>query len=431
MSNSSLVDYACMSPNHSGERTKSIDRITPHCVVGKCSVETLGNISSNPSRKASSNYGIGVDGRVGLYVEECNRSWCSSSNANDQRSVTIECASDAEEPYTFNDTVYEKLIELCIDICKRNGKKKLLWIEDKTKALKYSPAEDEMLLTVHRWFAAKACPGEWMMQHMQDLADRVTDGLTEKQPEPVGADPVAIAWNYLLPWINNEFAVAGIIGNLIHESNVTSWNLQNSFNISLGMSDAEYTAAVDNGCYDNFIHDGAGYGIAQWTYWSRKEGLYNLAKQMGVSIGDFMMQLKYLTMEIENNKSLMSELSGCVSVRGATEVILKKYERPADMSIDVVTKRTKSAMSVYNANHKEADEKIYRVQAGAFSYQDNAQKFASLLRGKGFSTIIKKVTVNETVLYKVQVGAFKNKLNADAMLLMLKDAGVSGIIVEG
>ena len=99
--NSSLVSYTKLSPNHSGQRTHSIDRITPHCVVGQCSVETLGNIFLPTSRQASCNYGIGVDGRVGMYVEEKNRSWCSSSSANDQRAITIECASDTTEPYAF------------------------------------------------------------------------------------------------------------------------------------------------------------------------------------------------------------------------------------------------------------------------------------------------------------------------------------------
>lgn len=103
--NSPLVSYTKLSPNHSGQRTHSIDRITPHCVVGQCSVETLGNVFLPTSRQASSNYGIGVDGRVGMYVEEKNRSWCSSSAANDQRAVTIECASDATEPYAFKDVV--------------------------------------------------------------------------------------------------------------------------------------------------------------------------------------------------------------------------------------------------------------------------------------------------------------------------------------
>jgi len=174
MSNSPLVSYTKLSPNHSGQRTHTIDRITPHCVVGQCSVETLGNIFAPTSRQASCQYGIGVDGRVGMYVEEKNRSWCSSSNENDQRAVTIECASDTTHPYAFKDVVYNKLIELCVDICKRNGKKKLLWLGDKTKTLNYNPAADEMVLTVHRWFANKSCPGDWMYSRMGDLASKVT-----------------------------------------------------------------------------------------------------------------------------------------------------------------------------------------------------------------------------------------------------------------
>ena len=104
--NSPLVTYTQLSPNHSGPRTHAIDRITPHCVVGQCSVEVLGDIFAPESRQASSNYGIGTDGRIAMYVEEKNRSWCSSSNANDQRAVTIECASDTTEPYAMNEKVF-------------------------------------------------------------------------------------------------------------------------------------------------------------------------------------------------------------------------------------------------------------------------------------------------------------------------------------
>lgn len=172
--NSKLVSYTKLSPNHSGHRTHTIDRITPHCVVGQCSVEMLGNIFNSTSRQVSANYGIGTDGRVGMYVEEKNRSWCSSSNANDQRAVTIECASDTAEPYAMNSKVYATLIKLCVDICKRNGKKKLLWLGDKTKTLNYNPKSDEMVITVHRWFANKSCPGNWLYSRLGDLASKVT-----------------------------------------------------------------------------------------------------------------------------------------------------------------------------------------------------------------------------------------------------------------
>lgn len=177
MSNSPLVSYTKLSPNHSGQRTHSIDRITPHCVVGQLSAESICGCFTSTSRQASCNYGIGTDGKIALCVEEKNRSWCSSSNANDQRAVTIECASDLKEPYAMNDKVYASLVNLCVDICKRNGKKKLLWLGDKNKTLNYSPKSDEMVLTVHRWFANKSCPGDWLYSRLGNLAAEVTKRL--------------------------------------------------------------------------------------------------------------------------------------------------------------------------------------------------------------------------------------------------------------
>ncbi len=176
--NSSMVSYTGLSPNHSGQRTHSIDRITPHCVVGQLSAESICGCFTSPSRQASCNYGIGTDGKVSLCVEEKNRSWCSSSNANDQRSVTIECASDITEPYAMNSKVYDSLIKLCTDICRRNGKKKLLWLGDRNKTLNYTPKSDEIVLTVHRWFANKSCPGDWLYARLGDLAAKVTAALS-------------------------------------------------------------------------------------------------------------------------------------------------------------------------------------------------------------------------------------------------------------
>lgn len=174
--NSPLIVYTGLSPNHSGQRTHSIDRITPHCVVGQLSAETI--CACFPAgRDASCNYGIGTDGRVSLCVEEKNRSWCSSSSANDQRAITIECASDKTEPYAMNSAVYNSLIKLCTDICRRNGKKKLLWLGDKNKSLNYAPKSDEMVITVHRWFANKSCPGDWLYNRLGDLAAKVTAAL--------------------------------------------------------------------------------------------------------------------------------------------------------------------------------------------------------------------------------------------------------------
>ena len=175
--NSPLVNITMLSPNHSGKRTHTIDRITPHCVVGQLTAEGIGGCFKSTAVASSCNYGIGKDGRVVLVVDEDKRSWCSSNKDNDQRAVTIECASDKVHPYAFNDIVYAKLVALCVDICKRNGKKKLLWFDDKEKTLAYQPKADEMVLTVHRWFKNKACPGEWMYSNMGELARSVTNAL--------------------------------------------------------------------------------------------------------------------------------------------------------------------------------------------------------------------------------------------------------------
>lgn len=178
MSNSSLVSYTKISPNKNSPRNHVIDRITPHCVVGQLSAESICGCFTSPSRQASCNYGIGYDGRISLCVEEKDRSWCSSSSANDHRAVTIECASDKTHPYAMTNAVYASLINLCVDICKRNGKKKLLWFGDKNKTLAYSPKSDEMVLTVHRWFANKSCPGDWLYNRLGNLAAEVTKRLT-------------------------------------------------------------------------------------------------------------------------------------------------------------------------------------------------------------------------------------------------------------
>lgn len=175
--NSPMVVYTKLSPNHSGQRTHSIDRITPHCVVGQLSAESICGCFTSTSRQASCNYGIGKDGRVSLCVEEKNRSWCSSSAANDQRAITIECASDLNHPYAMNSAVYASLINLCTDICKRNGKTKLLWLGDKNKTLNYAPAANEMVITCHRWYANKECPGDWLYNRLGDLATKVTANL--------------------------------------------------------------------------------------------------------------------------------------------------------------------------------------------------------------------------------------------------------------
>ena len=174
MSNSSLVNHTKLSPNHYNGRNHSIDTITIHCVVGQCSVETIGSIFANANREASSNYGIGYDGRIGLYVDEKNASWCSSSYSNDNRAVTIEVASDTYDPYAVTDKAYNALIELVADICKRNGIKKLVWSTDKNTRINHLNGCN---MTVHRDYATKSCPGDYLYNRMGDIASKVNKKL--------------------------------------------------------------------------------------------------------------------------------------------------------------------------------------------------------------------------------------------------------------
>lgn len=173
MSNSSLVNYTKISPNRTSPRNHKIDTITIHCVVGQCTAESLGNIFAPASRKASSNYGVDKDGRIGMYCEEKDRSWCSSSASNDHRAVTIEVASDTKEPYAVTDKALKATIKLVADICKRNGINKLIWFADKQKTLGYTRKAGEACMTVHRWFANKSCPGTYLYSKHQYICDEV------------------------------------------------------------------------------------------------------------------------------------------------------------------------------------------------------------------------------------------------------------------
>lgn len=170
MSNSPLVQYTRISPNRTAGRTSKIDTITIHCVVGQCSVETLGAVFAPTSRQASSNYGVGYDGRIGMYVEEKDRSWCSSSSYNDNRAVTIEVASDTYSPYAVRDVAYNATIKLVADICRRNGIKKLIWSTDKHTRVNHLNGCN---MTVHRDYANKSCPGDYLYNRMGDIAEKV------------------------------------------------------------------------------------------------------------------------------------------------------------------------------------------------------------------------------------------------------------------
>ena len=156
-----------------------------------------------------------------------------------------------------------------------------------------------------------------------------------------------IIWKYFENKKFNPYAIAGIMGNMKAESNLLPNNLQSAYEKSLGMTDEQYTKAVDNGTYTNFIHDSAGYGLAQWTYWSLKENLYNLCKERNKSISDIQCQLDCLYQQLINNK-LLGSLNSTTSVRAASDIFLTKFERPKDQSEKVQITRANYGQEFYN-----------------------------------------------------------------------------------
>ena len=167
-----------------------------------------------------------------------------------------------------------------------------------------------------------------------------------------GGDPVTdekAAWDFLLSKIGNAYGVAGMMGNLYAESGIRSNNLQNSYEKKLGLNDTEYTSRVDRGTYDGFINDKAGYGLAQWTYHTRKQALLDFARAKGKSIGDFSMQLEFLWKELsEGHRGLLSSLKSAESVTGASTAFLTQFEKPADQGAAVQKKRASYGQGYYD-----------------------------------------------------------------------------------
>lgn len=174
--NSPLVKYTQISPHRGSRDGRAIDTITIHCAAAQAAVETLGRLFQ--TKQASANYGIGPDGRVGMYVEEKERSWATSNGANDRRAVTIEVACANKHPYKVNDAAYKALLDLVTDICARNGIKKLVWSTSKNERVNHLNGCN---MTVHRDYENKACPGKWLYDRHGAIAAEVNKRLMEDE----------------------------------------------------------------------------------------------------------------------------------------------------------------------------------------------------------------------------------------------------------
>ena len=421
MSESSLVTYRNLTNNKTVVKDKKNNYIIPHVYVGQVSTKNgVDHFTTNCG--ASCTYVIGTDGTIGQSVSEADRPWTtggdkevqnqyglwvggtpSKSQAQrgakgvDYEAITMEIACDPTAPYAINDKVYNSLVNLMADIAIRNNMGELKWKADKN--LVGNPSEQNVL--VHRWFASKSCPGDYVYNRLGEICEKANQIIREKtgkpvypseqpQPEPT-PQPTSYkddkyVWDKLKEAIGNEFGVAGLMGNLQAESGVRSNNLQNSFEKKLGMSDDVYTKAVDENIYTNFVKDSAGYGLAQWTYWSRKQNLLDYAKTHNKSIGDLAMQVDFLIIELKQYKDVWAVLQTATSVKQASDVVLTQYERPRDQTDRVKEQRASYGLDFYNKYAKPAEptpsEVVYTVKAGdtlsaiARKYNTTYQKIA-------------------------------------------------------
>lgn len=350
MSNSELVEYTLISTNKTSPRNHVIDTITIHCTAGQVTVESLGRIFFHTSRKASSNYGIDKDGRVGLYCDEADRSWCSSNRDNDMRAVTIEVSSDNKDPYKVNDIAFNKLIDLVTDICRRNKIEKLVWSANKEDRIYH---KNNCNMTVHRDFCNKACPGDYLYNRMGEIANLVNNRL--QGDKKVSKIESTMTVKEIYDWLKNcgltDTGVSGLLGNIKAESGIRSNNLQNGFETKLGLTDKQYTDMVNNGTYSKtqFVNDSAGYGLIQWTYWSRKLGLYEYAESINHNIDSVEMQLQYLMQELNTRyKSVLQVLKTSNDLKVCSDIVLTQFEKPQDQSDKVKDKRYEYSKEIFN-----------------------------------------------------------------------------------
>lgn len=353
------------------------------------------------NRNASAHYFVGFDGEIWQSVEDKNIAWhCGASSykhaeCRNANSIGIELCvrkkntaslGATDKDWYFEDATVEAAAELTRYLMDKYGvpadhvirhydvtgkicpnpyvynTTSHTWDEFKKKISGAAAAEstDKLYRVRKSWGDTKSQTGAYksLDNAKKDCAEGYTvydwDGnavysvkAPEISSEPENAAEKAI-WNFLKGKGLNDFAAAGIMGNLFAESGLNSCNLQNTYNTKLGMTDAQYTAAVDNGTYDNFINDKAGYGLAQWTFWSRKQALYNYVKAAGVSIGNLNTQLAFMWEEMQGYKSMIQQLAAATSVRAASNAVLLEYEKPADQSEAVQKKRAAYGQTYYD-----------------------------------------------------------------------------------
>lgn len=322
------------------------------------------------NRNASAHYFVGYNGDVWQSVEEANIAWhCGAKkyqhpacrNAN---SIGIEMcckttgsAKIADEHWYFEDATVKATIELTKKLMDKYHIRPEHVIRHYDVTGKCCPAPYVFNKGKHTWSDFKKAIGEDNMPFIDVIKKAV-----ESKPEPTDVNEKQI-WDFLKHKELNDYAVAGIMGNLYAESGLRPNNLQNGFEKKFGMNDEEYTKAVDSGKYskESFIKDKAGYGLAQWTFWTRKKDLYEFVKGRSYSIGDLGAQLEFFWKEISSGP-LINKLKDSKSVKEASNIILHMYERPADQSVTVENKRASFGEIFYNKYAGKGEPKMEKKE---------------------------------------------------------------------
>lgn len=352
-------------------------------------------------RSASAHYFVGFNGEIWQSVEDANIAWhCGASSykheeCRNANSIGIELCvrkkntaslGATDKDWYFEDATVEAAAELTRYLMDKYGvpadhvirhydvtgkicpnpyvynTTSHTWDEFRKKISGAGTAEstDKLYRVRKSWEDAKSQTGAY--KSLDNAKKACAEGYTvydwngkavysAKAPETSSKaenETEKAIWNFLKEKGLNDFAAAGIMGNLFAESGLNSCNLQNSYNTKLGMTDAQYTAAVDNGSYSGFVNDKAGYGLAQWTFWSRKQALYDYVKKAGASIGDLNTQLAFMWEEMQGYKTMVQQLKAATSVLAASNAMLLEYEKPADQSETVQKKRAAYGQTYYD-----------------------------------------------------------------------------------
>lgn len=405
--------------NHNGGNTSRIKYIVIHYVGALGGAKANCQYYAGGDRGASAHYFVGFDGEIWQSVEDANIAWhCGASSykhdeCRNANSIGIEMCvrkqntanlGATDKDWYFEDATVAATAELTRSLMEKysvpasnvirhydvTGKvcpnpyvyntMGHTWEAFKRKinggSTAGSGAGTQQLYRVRKsWEDAKSQLGAY--SSLDNAKAACKDGYTvyDQNGNAVYGTGEAessaekVIWDFLKNKGLNDYAAAGIMGNLFSESGLNSNNLQNSYNTKLGMTDAEYTAAVDNGSYGNFVKDSAGYGLAQWTYYSRKQQLFDYAKSVCASIGNLSMQLSFLWQEMQGYKSVMTELKAAASVMAASNTILLGYEKPADQSAEVQKKRAGFGMTYYNKYAGSAASGSGEQQAPALPYK--------------------------------------------------------------